>query len=77
MSNSLSLRQCHFSKQSRILFTKYFQIFSGLMNIYETFFTLHLKYCSNGKRACLCLQSMANGAAAVRFPIRITTTNEG
>ena len=45
----------------------------SLMNIYETFFTLHLKYCLKGKKACLRCASLlrvANGAAAVRIPGR-------
>lgn len=42
MTNSLTLKQCHFPKQSRIIFPKYFCRFpQGLPNWTATFFLPH------------------------------------
>ena len=51
MSNSLSLRQCHFSKQCNLLFSKYFeQIFSSPVNPIRDAFSLYLNTVQRGKR---------------------------
>ena len=51
MTNSLSLRQCHFSKQCNLLFSKYFeQIFSIPVNQIRDAFSLYLKTVQRGKR---------------------------
>ena len=51
MTNSLSLRQCHFSKQCNLLFSKYFeQIFSSPVNQIRDAFSLYLNTVQRGKR---------------------------
>ena len=51
MTNSLSLRQCHFSKQCNLLFSKYFeQIFSSPVNQIRDAFSLYLDTVQRGKR---------------------------
>lgn len=51
MTNSLSLRQCHFSKQCNLLFSKYFgQIFSSPANQIRDVFSLYLNTVQRGKR---------------------------
>ena len=51
MTNSLSLRQCHFSKQCNLLFSKYFeQIFSSPVNPIRDAFSLYLNTVQRGKR---------------------------
>lgn len=51
MTNSLSLRQCHFSKQCNLLFSKYFeQIFSSPVNQIQDAFSLYLNTVQRGKR---------------------------
>ena len=51
MTNSLSLRQCHFSKQCNLLFSKYFeQIFSSPANQIRDAFSLYLNTVQRGKR---------------------------
>ena len=51
MTNSLSLRQCHFSKQCNLLFSKYFeQIFSSPVNQIRDAFTMYLNTVQRGKR---------------------------
>ena len=51
MTNSLSLRQCHFSKQCNLLFSKYFeQIFSSPVNQIRDAFSLYLDPVQRGKR---------------------------
>ena len=49
MTNSLSLRQCHFSKQCNLLFSKYFeQIFSSPVNQIRDAFSLYLDTVQKG-----------------------------
>lgn len=49
MTNSLSLRQCHFSKQYNLLFSKYFeQIFSSPVNQIRDAFSLYLNTVQKG-----------------------------
>lgn len=51
MTNSLSLRQCHFSKQCNLLFSKYLgQIFSSPVNQIRDVFSLYLDTVQRGKR---------------------------
>lgn len=51
MTNSLSLRQYHFSKQCNLLFSKYFeQIFSSPVNQIRDAFSLYLNTVQRGKR---------------------------
>ena len=51
MTNSLSLRQCHFPEQCNLLFSKYFgQIFSSPANQIRDVFSLYLNTVQRGKR---------------------------
>ena len=51
MTNSLLLRQCHFSKQCNLLFSKYFgQILSSPVNQIRDVFSLYLDTVQRGKR---------------------------